>query len=291
VTDEKNRYHKTKLQKMGEFFAEVFKTPSAKLGGILFAIMLLLCIFAPLLSKYGVNQMDLGNKYATPSLDHICGTDSLGRDLWARLLYGGRYSIVMGLCASLCGHIFGAIIGCVAGYFGGKTEMIIMRIMDIISAIPGILLAILISTILGTGFLNTVLALSIGGVPGGVRMIRAQILTERGKEYIEAAEAFNCSKAKIMFGHILPNVLSPMLVSFTMGIGNSITSAAGLSYLGLGVQPPTAEWGAMLTDGIQYFRNYPHMILYPGLAIGICVLAINLMGDGVRDAMDPKMRG
>ncbi len=292
MTGQNNTIRKRKsfFQKAKEFMGLVFKTPSAKLGGILFVVIVLLCVFAPFLSPYGVNEMNLGDKYAGPSLAHICGTDALGRDQWTRLLYGGRYSLVLGICASLVGHTIGTSVGCAAGYFGGKTEMIIMRIMDVISAIPGILLAILISTILGAGFVNTVLALSIGGIPGGVRMTRGQILAERGKEYIEAAESINCSKMKIMFGHLLPNVLSPTLVSFTMGIGGSITGASGLSYLGLGIQPPTAEWGAMLSDGIQYMRNYPHLILFPGLAIGLCVLAINLMGDGVRDAMDPKMR-
>lgn len=284
------RRHKTVWEKAGAFLAEVFRTPSAKFGGVLLAIIVIVCALAPVLTPYGVNQMDLASKYASPSLKHLCGCDSVGRDQLTRLLYGGRYSLVLGIVASLCGHTIGTAIGCIAGYFGGKTEMVIMRLMDVVSAVPGILLAMLISTVLGPGFVNTVLALSIGGIPGGVRMTRGQILAERGKEYIEAAESINCSKAKIMFGHLLPNVLSPTIVSFTMGIGGSITSAAGLSYLGLGVQPPAAEWGAMLTDGMKVFRNHPHLILFPGIAIGLCVLAINLMGDGVRDAMDPKMR-
>lgn len=284
------RRRKTVWNRMYDFLAEVFRTPSAKVGGIMLLIIILLAIFAPLLTPYGVNDMDLANKYAKPSLEHLCGCDSVGRDQLTRLLYGARYSLVLGIAASLFGHVVGIIFGCVAGYFGGKTEMVVMRLMDVVSAIPGILLGMIISTVLGAGFFNTVLALSIGAIPGGVRMVRGQILAERGKEYIEAAESINCSKAKIMFGHLMPNVLSPMIVSFTMGIGGSITGAAGLSYLGLGVQPPTAEWGAMLSAGMGVFRNYPHMILYPGLAIGLCVLAINLMGDGVRDAMDPKMR-
>lgn len=284
------RKHKTFWNRAYEFLADVFRTPSAKVGGILLLIIVIACVAAPILTPYGVNEMDLYSKYAAPSAAHPCGCDNVGRDQLTRLLYGGRYSLVLGICASLCGHTIGTAIGCVAGYFGGKTEMVIMRLMDVISAIPGILLALLISTVLGAGFLNTVLALSIGGIPGGVRMTRGQILAERGKEYIEAAESINCSKAKIMFSHLLPNVLSPTIVSFTMGIGGSITGAAGLSYLGLGVQPPAAEWGAMLSAGMGVFRNYPHMILFPGIAIGLCVLAINLMGDGVRDAMDPKMR-
>lgn len=284
------RRHKTIWRKAFDFLADVFRTPSAKLGGILLLIIVIACAFGPFFVPYGPNEVKLTIKYATPSLEHLCGCDKYGRDVFTRLLYGGRYSLVLGIVASMCGHIVGTTLGCIAGYFGGKVEMIIMRLMDIVSAIPGILLAMLISTVLGKGFMNIVLALSIGGIPGGVRMTRGQILSERGKEYIEAAESINCSKAKIMFGHLLPNVLSPMLVSFTMGIGGSITSAAGLSYLGLGIESSQAEWGAMLSDGIGVFRDYPHMILFPGIAIGLCVLAINLMGDGVRDAMDPKMR-
>jgi len=273
-----------------ETLQRTVKAPSAKLGAILFLLVLLAVIFGPMLSPYTIDQFDLLNTKAAPSAAHPFGTDSLGRDILVRLLYGGRYSLALGILTALLGSAVGVVIGSIAGYFGGTTETIIMRIMDIWSSIPGMLLCILISASLGTGFVNTILALSVGGVPGGVRMQRAQILRERSKEYLEAAESINCPKTKIMFKHLLPNVISPTIVNATMTIGMTITMAATLSYIGLGVQPPTPEWGAMLADGKAYILYYPHIIAFPGLAIAITVLAINLLGDGLRDALDPRLR-
>jgi len=283
---------KTKKKKSPfmETFARVFETPTAKIGGILLIIVLVLCIGAPLFTKYGPNDMDMTAMLQTPSAAHPFGTDNLGRDQWARVLYGGRYSLALGIIGSLFAAIGGTGLGVVAGYFGGQVENLIMRFCDIWTAIPGTLLCIVISTALGPGFFNTILALSIGAIPNGARMTRGQILAERTKEYLEAAEAMNCSKASIMFRHLLPNVISPTIVGTTMGIGATITQAATLSYIGLGVQPPTPEWGAMLSAGKSYVTSYPHMLLFPGIAIGITTLAINLMGDGLRDALDPKLR-
>lgn len=184
----------------------------------------------------------------------------------------------------------GIVIGSIAGYFGGAVETFIMRLMDIWSSLPSMLLCILISSAMGSGFFNTILALAVGNVPNNVRMIRAQILAERSREYLEAAESINCSKASIMFRHLLPNVVSPLIVSMTMSIGTSITMSASLSYIGLGVQPPTPEWGAMLSDARAHLLNSPYMMMFPGLFIAITILAINLLGDGVRDALDPKLR-
>jgi ABC-type dipeptide/oligopeptide/nickel transport system permease subunit len=284
---------KPKREKRNQFldtFGRIFRTPSAKLGGILFLLIVVLCIGAPLFAPYDPYESNLRNVYAPVSLAHICGTDYLGRDIFSRLLYGGRYSLALGICAAFVGNFLGVIIGSIAGYFGGKVEMVIMRLCDIWAAIPGTLLSIIVAASLGAGFGNTIIAMSIGGVPFGARMVRGQILAERSKEYLEAAESIDCSKVSIMFKHLLPNVISPTIVSATMAIGGSITGAAGLSYLGLGVRPPTPEWGAMLSDGTPYILTHPTLVLFPGLMIGICVLAINLMGDGVRDALDPKLR-
>ena len=253
-------------------------------------MIIFLCAFAPLFTQYGQNDLDMANAFAKPSLQHLCGTDNLGRDQWARLLYGGRYSLVLGIIGSLFAAVGGTGLGVIAGYFGGQVENLIMRFCDIWTAIPGMLLCIVVSTALGPGFFNTILALSIGAIPNGARMTRGQILAERTKEYLEAAEAMNCSKLSIMFRHLLPNVISPTIVGTTMGIGATITQAATLSYIGLGVQPPTPEWGAMLSEGKNYVTSYPHLLLFPGLAIGLTTLAINLMGDGLRDALDPKLR-
>ena len=202
----------------------------------------------------------------------------------------GRYSLALGICASLFGAAMGVIIGSIGGYFGGVTETVIMRFMDVWSALPGTMLCILVSNAMGSGFFATVIALTVGGIPGTVRMIRGQILSERSKEYIEAAQSINCSSATIMFKHLLPNVIQPVIVTTTMGIGSTMIMAASLSYIGLGIQPPNPEWGAMLTEGRTYIRTNPHLLLVPGIAIALTVFAINLMGDGVRDALDPKLR-
>lgn len=266
------------------------KSPTAKLGVIIFIIIAGACILAPVIAPYPLEKIDLLSANQGPSAAHLFGTDQLGRDILTRILYGGRYSLLLAFVTCLANTLVATVIGSVAGYFGGMVETVIMRIMDVWSALPGELLAILISSALGGGFFNTVLALGVGGVPGGVRIIRGQILAERSKEYLEAAEAFNCSKVSIMFRHLLPNVFSPMIIQFTMGIGGTITSAAGLSYIGLGVQPPIPEWGAMLSDARSHMMTYPHLILVPGIAIALVILACNLYGDGLRDALDPRLR-
>ncbi len=273
-----------------ETLERMFKNPGAAVGTAMLIIIIFVCVFAQFVAPYGPNDMDLTKMFSKPSAVHLFGTDRLGRDILSRLLYGGRYSLGLGISASVIGSLIGIVLGSIAGYFGGKTETVIMRIMDIWTALPGMLLCIVISTALGPGFLNTVLALSIGAVPISARMIRGQILSERTKEYIEAAEAINCSRFSIMFRHLLPNVIQPEIVSVTMGVGHTITMAAALSYIGLGVQPPTPEWGAMLADARAHILTYPYLITFPGITIALTVLAINLMGDGLRDALDPKLR-
>jgi len=273
-----------------EFWRRMTKAFSAKLGVVLLILIVLFCVVGPFFSPYGINDIDLLNMYAGPSKAHWLGCDAMGRDMMTRLMYGGRYSLALGVVASLFGAFVGVVIGSIAGYFGGATETIIMRVMDVWSSLPGILLCILVSSAMGKGFFATVIALTVGGVPGTVRMIRGQILTERSKEYIEAAQSINCSNLIIMFKHLLPNVIQPIIVTTTMGIGSTMIMAASLSYIGLGIQPPSPEWGAMLSDGRTYIRTNPHLLLVPGIAIALTVFAINLMGDGVRDALDPKLR-
>lgn len=266
------------------------RSPAAKLGAVLLVLMVLSAILAPIIAPYGPNDMDLLAMKQGPSAAHWLGTDVMGRDLFSRLLYGGRYSLALGFAASIFSTLVSIVLGCLAGYFGGWIETVIMRIMDVLSALPSILLCIIVSVALGDGFVNTVLALSIGQIPASVRMMRAQILSERGAEYLEACESINCSTFSLMFKHLLPNTLSPMIVCLTMGIGDNITMAASLSYIGLGVQPPTPEWGALLTDARGYMMSYPYMIIFPGVFIALTVLAANLVGDGLRDALDPKLR-
>jgi len=276
------------IKRKVDFIKRVFKSPGAKFGAFLLVALLVITIFAPVFAPYDPFEMDMTSIYSAPSLKHLCGTDELGRDLLSRLIYGGRWSLTLGLTATAVGTFFGIVLGSIAGYFGGRVENLIMRFCDIWSSIPGMLLTLLIASSLSTGFASTILALSIGPIPNGARMTRALILVEREKEYIEAAKVSNCSNINIMFTHLLPNVISPTIVGTTMQMGGTITMAAGLSYLGFGIQPPTPEWGALLAAGTTKFQAYPYLLLFPGIFLGICVLSFNLIGDGLRDALDPS---
>ena len=274
-----------------EFFRRLVKSWSAKIGLFLMLFIILACVVGPYLTGYDLNWQDQSLMRAGPSWDHILGCDTLGRDMLTRLLYGGRYSLMMGILSAVLGAILGIAVGLIAGYFGGIAETIIMRFMDVWSSLPGMLLCILVSAAMGNGFAATVLALTIGSIPGVARMTRGQVLAERSREYIEAAESINCTRVSIMFKHLLPNVIQPTIVITTMSVGSTINMAASLSYIGLGIQPPSPEWGAMLSDGKGYILSDPHLIAVPGIAIALTVLAINLLGDGLRDALDPKLRG
>jgi peptide/nickel transport system permease protein len=284
----------TKKKKKESYIGSILKRlrsdKVAMFGLLVLVLLILACIFAPFLTPYSPTQMDPTAPFATPSLKHPFGCDKLGRDVLCRLLYGGRYSLTLGLLVSLIGMFLGIFFGAIFGYYGGKVDNISMRVMDIWQAIPGTLLAILVSTALGSGYFQTVIALTIGGIPGSIRGTRAMVLKEREMDYLEAARAMNCSDFKVIFKHMVPNVLSPTIVGTTMHIGSTIMEAASLSYIGLGIQPPMPEWGAMLADGKSYILNHPHLLVYPGIAIAITVLAFNLFGDGLRDAMDPRLK-
>lgn len=280
-----------KKKKMGaQVLKRLWDIPTARFGLFILVLLVVLSLVSPLICRWGFDEMDLRHINEGPTSRHFFGTDALGRDCLSRLLYGGRYSLGLGFGSCVISTVAGLILGSVAGYFGGWTDNIILRACELIQAIPSNLLAVIISATFGGGFFTTVVALSIGGIPGGTRILRAQILSVRQEEYIEAAQSVNCSSGRIMFRHILPNVLSPVIVSTTMGMGNTIMMAAGLSFIGLGVQPPTPEWGAMLSEGRNVIRNYPHLALFPGLFIFITVLCFNLFGDGLRDAIDPKLK-
>lgn len=266
------------------------KNPTAMLGLVILLLLTLAAVFAPWIAPYEINEMDFSNMFAPPSAAHLFGTDELGRDIFSRCLYGGRYSLSLGFIAAISATLAGLFIGTIVGYYGGQVDNIAMRICDVIGSIPGNLLAILISTTLGAGFTNTIIAMSIGNLAGRVRGVRAMCLKEREAEYLEAAMSINCSKMKIMFKHMMPNILSPSIVGTTMSIGFTIMNAAGLAYIGLGVQPPTPEWGAMLAAGRKHILQHPTMLVFPGACIALTVFAINLFGDGLRDALDPKLK-
>lgn len=282
-----------KVQKsslMADFLRRMLKTWSSKLGLILFIFIVLVCVFGPFLTGYGYNDMDMSMRYATPCAEHWFGCDSMGRDLLTRVLYGGRYSLLLGLSAALLSAVIGSVFGLVAGNAGGAVDSFIMRFMDVWSALPGMLLCILISAFLGASFFSTVIALTVGNIPSVARMIRGQVLGERGREYMEAARMINCSRPSILFRHLMPNTIQPVIIITTMAIGNTISMAASLSFIGLGIQPPSPEWGALLSDGRAHILNFPHLITFPGIAIALTVLALNLLGDGLRNALDPKLR-
>lgn len=262
----------------------------ATFGAVLFLLELLLVLLAPVIAPYDYNALDVTAMCQAPSAAHWLGTDDLGRDILSRILYGGRYSITMGIFSVLFSTAVGIVLGSIAGYFGGRVDNLLMRFLDIIQSLPSMLLTIVISAALGAGYFNTILALSVNAIPGQARMLRAQILKIRNSEYIEAAQSINCSRTTIILSHLIPNALSPLIVSATMGVASQIIMASSLSFIGLGVQPPAPEWGAMLSSSRQYIRNYPHMVIFPGVAIAVTVLALNLMGDGLRDALDPKLK-
>lgn len=230
------------------------------------------------------------DRFALPNLSHLLGCDEVGRDILSRILYGAKFTLSIGILSTAVSCIFGVILGAVAGYFGGIVDTLIMRALDVFQAFPNILLAIAISAVLGAGFDKVIYAIGISGVPNFARMMRANILTVRNSEFIEAATSINCSTVRIIVHHVIPNAISPLIVQVAMGIASAALAASGLSFLGFGVQAPTPEWGAMLASARGYMRDYPHMVIIPGMFIMLTVLSFNLVGDAIRDALDPKLR-
>ena len=257
--------------------------------GIL-VIIVIMAVLAPWIMPYSYSKIDILNAFAKPSLLHLLGTDELGRDILSRIMFGARYSLQIAILSTLIGLVGGTIIGAISGYFGGKIDNTIMRIFDVIQAIPHLLFAITVSTALGSGFTNLLISLGITSIPMYARILRAQILSVRETEYVEAAIAINCSVPRIIANHVFPNAMTPLIVQAAMGVAQQILAAATLSFVGLGVQPPTPEWGAMLTAGRAYIRDYPHIVFFPGFMIMLTVLSLNKIGDGLRDAIDPKLK-
>ena len=264
---------------------------TARIGMVIVAIILLAAVLAPIVDPYDPKlDSDLPNARQPPSWQHIMGTDNLGRDIFRRILHGARLSLGVGIVAVAISGTGGTILGLISGYFGGAVDMVIMRIVDILMAFPGMLLAIAIVAARGTGLFNTVVAISVVGVSGYARLVRSMVLSLREREYILAAHMVGVRNPRFIFRHILPNSLAPIIVSATMGIGGAILTAAALGFLGLGAQPPAPEWGVMISDGRPFLRQQPHMVFFPGMAIMFTVLGFNLLGDGLRDALDPQMQ-
>jgi len=279
-----------KIKAFKEGWHRLCQNKVAVIGLIVIIVLLFIAIFAPVLTPYSYDKIDPLNAYQAPSSAHVFGTDGLGRDLLSRVLYGTRYSLAIAFSAQAVGIVFGILLGALAGFFEGLLSDVIMRFCDIFQAIPSTLMAILVSQTLGAGFISTTIALAVTTTPSITRIVRALILQIRNQEFIEAGRAINCSNGRLIAFHILPNIIPQIIISFTGGLSGKFIDSAGLSYLGLGIQPPTPEWGALLTDGKAYLRYYPNLVLAPGLFIMIAALAFNLVGDGLRDALDPRMR-
>ena len=261
----------------------------AVFGMGLAVFLILMAVFANFIAPYDPAAIST-DRLASPSLEHLMGTDNYGRDLFSRIIYGARVSLLISLMALVFSLIIGLGLGATAGSFGGWYESVIMRICDILMCIPGMLLAVCISSLLGIGEVNTAIAIAVSGVAPAIRMIRATVLQIRSQEFVEAAKATGSSQLKIIFHEILPNILSPLIVDSTMRIGGNILQISGLSFIGLGVQSPTAEWGSIMSDGQEFITTFWPMITFPGIAILLTVFAFNVMGDGLRDALDPRLK-
>ena len=263
---------------------------AAMAGMAVIIVLVVVAVLAPVLAPRDPNQTNMKARLQPPSAEFPLGTDNFGRDMLSRIIYGSRISLYVGFVAVGIGAVFGGVIGAIGGYYGGRLDNFLMRCMDVLLAIPQIILAIAIVGALGTSLLNLMIAVGISQLPRYARVVRASALTVRGQEYVEAARAVGASDARIILENILPNCMAPIIVQSTLGVAQAILSAAALSFLGLGIQPPTAEWGSMLSSGRQFLRNAPYLTFFPGLAISVVVLALNIFGDGLRDSLDPKLR-
>ncbi len=273
-------------------FQRVFFQRKVVLFGLIILVLLLItAIFAPLLVPYNPTEINMKESLQQPSWDHLLGTDLQGRDSLSRLIYGSRTALMVGFGSVILAGIIGVSLGLIAGYVGGITDMIIMRIMDALMGFPMILLALVIAAVLGSGIYNVIIALSVATLPGYARVMHGLALTIRENDFILAQKSMGASGTRTMFLHILPNGLPPMIVLITLQLGALILAEAGLSFLGVGIKPPDAAWGAMVADGRRYLLSYPWLSLAPGFAIMLVVFAFNMVGDGLRDALDPRLRG
>lgn len=258
-------------------------------------ILLLLIILVAICADWIVGYdkaiaQNISEHYQAPSKEHWMGTDTFGRDVFARIVHGSRISLIVGVVTTAASILMACLFGAVAGYYGGRVDNIIMRFMDVMISIPSILLTLCIVAILGSNVRNLMIALVIGQIPGFTRIIRSVILNLKGSDYIEAAKSYGASNAQIILRHILPNAMGPIIVQATMSVSNSIIAAASLSFIGLGCQPPTPEWGIMLSEAKDQMRKYAYLAIFPGASIAITALCFNLMGDGIRDALDPRLK-
>lgn len=288
----KKTARKRKRGQMAEIWRRMRRNKLAMIGLVIVFILLVIAVFANQIADYNTVaiKQNVVNRLQGPSAEHWCGTDEFGRDIFARLIHGARISLLVGVVAVCIALITGGTLGAVAGYFGGVADNIIMRIMDIFLSIPILLLAIMIVAALGSSMMNLMIAIGLASMPTFARIVRASVLSVKDQEFVEAARAIGAKNHHIILRHIIPNCLSPIIVQATLRVATAILSTASLSFIGLGIQAPAPEWGAMLASGRAYIRDAPHIVVIPGLLIMITILALNLLGDGLRDALDPKLK-
>lgn len=279
-----------KHSQWGDVWRRLRKNKLAMIALFIVVLLIIMAIFAESLAPYDYAEQDPTSKFETPSWQHLLGTDNYGRDLLSRLMVGGRISLLVSVLSVIMGLLVGGMLGVTSGYFGGLYESIVMRLMDIIMAIPSFLLAVAVSAALGSGVVNTAFAIAIGTVPSYARLVRASVMCVKEQEFTEAARALGNSRMRIIFKHITPNILSPIMVESTMRVGINILAISGLSFVGLGVQPPTPEWGSIMSAGRDYIRDFWPLVTFPGVFIMITMFGFNILGDGLRDAMDPKLK-
>ncbi len=273
------------------FLQRAGSQPLAVLGTVLLAVIVVTAIFAPAIAPDNPAVIDLSHRLAPPSATHWLGTDELGRDILSRILYGARLSLIVAVSVVGCSLLLGVVLGGIAGYYGGVLDtMLNVFVMNAFLALPGILLAIAFVAFLGPGLINLILALSVGGWVGYARLVRGQVLAVKEREFVEAARALGASDLRIFVRHILPNIIQPLIVQSAIGMAGAVLAEATLSFLGLGVPPPSASWGSMLDGGRSHLFDAPHLVIFPALAVMLCVLSFNFLGDALRDYLDPRTR-
>ncbi|HLR21822.1 MAG TPA: ABC transporter permease [Tissierellaceae bacterium] len=281
-----------KRSQWSEVWRRLKRNRMAMIGLGILIVLILLAVFADQIADYDTMaiKQDPTNRMAPPNSTNWLGTDDLGRDIFARMVHGARVSLMVGIIAVGFAILFGGTLGAIAGFYGGMIDNIIMRIMDVFLAIPSILLAIAIVSALGGSLFNLMIAVGISSIPQYARIVRASVLSVKDEEFIESARAAGASDTRIILKHIIPNSLAPVIVQGTLGVASAILSTSGLAFIGLGIPKPQPEWGSMLSEGRQFLRKAPHITTFPGIAIMITILALNLLGDGLRDALDPKLK-
>lgn len=284
-------YTAKKRSQLGLIWHRMAKNKLAVAGLIIIIAMIAASISIGFLVDYDkIILHDLKNKLQGPSLTHWFGTDAYGRDLLFRIIYGARISLFIGFVSVIGAMLIGGAVGAVSGFYGGKIDIVVMRFMDMLMAIPSTLFAICVVSALGTGVMNLLLAIMVSMIPQFAMIVRSSVLTIKGSEFIEAARCGGTSTSRIILRHIIPNAMGPIIVQATLALGGVILTAASMSFIGLGVQPPEPEWGAILTEGQEFMRDFPYLVFFPGVTIMLAVLACNFLGDGLRDALDPKLK-